>query len=94
MELLEMLKRETEVTSIIYLYEENGHWYAYENSAYLISQLLKGFVSIERVVLGAFLVLARVELEPELEILVKCNIVSCSDTELMISFPESMKQVA
>lgn len=91
---MEILKRETEVTSNIYLYEENGRWYAYENSAYLISQLLKDLVSIERVVHDTFLVLARVELEPEPEILVRCYIVSCSDTELMISFPDSMKQVA
>ena len=94
MELLDILKRESELTSIAYVYEIEGRWYAYEHSAHLISKLLKGLVSLERIVHDTFLTLSRVEIEPEPEILVKCHILSCSDTELMISFPDSLKQVA
>lgn len=39
MEILDILTRESENTQQVYLYEEEGHWYAYERSAQLIKQL-------------------------------------------------------
>lgn len=42
MEILDILTRESENTQQVYLYEEEGHWYAYERSA----QLIKQFISV------------------------------------------------
>lgn len=92
--LLDILRRESELNPVIYLYEDSGYWYAYEHSAHLISELLQGLVSIERVIYDTCLSLNRVEIEPDLKLLEGCIIVSCSDTELMISFPESLKRIA
>lgn len=92
--LLDILRRESEQNPVVYLYEENGYWYAYEHSAHLICELLQGLVSIERVIYDTYLSLSCVEIELELQILERCSIVSCSDTELMISFPNSSKRVA
>ena len=36
MEILEILSRESENTQHVYVYEENGRWYAYERSAQLV----------------------------------------------------------
>lgn len=50
MEILDILTRESENTQQVYLYEEEGHWYAYERSAQLIKQLFKGLVKIKQFV--------------------------------------------
>lgn len=96
MELLDILKRESEVTSTVYLYEESGHWCAYERSAYLLSKLLKGTVTVKTLIYDAFLVLNMVELDLDFDLLKELSITSCSDTELIVDFLESspLKKVA
>ena len=48
MEMLDILSRESENTYQVYLYEEEGKWYAYERSAQLVKQLLNGLVKIKQ----------------------------------------------
>ena len=49
MEILEILSRESENTQHVYVYEENGRWYAYERSflggpLHFLSELRKAFI--------------------------------------------------
>ena len=46
MEILEILSRESENTQHVYVYEENGRWYAYERSAQLVKYLLAELLKI------------------------------------------------
>lgn len=46
-DIIKILQREQEESNRIYLYEENGCWYAYERSAFYLSQMLKG-IALER----------------------------------------------
>ena len=50
MEILEILSRESENTQHVYVYEENGRWYAYERSAQLVKYLLAELVKIKQFV--------------------------------------------
>ena len=47
MEILEILSRESQH---VYVYEENGRWYAYERSAQLVKYLLAELVKIKQFV--------------------------------------------
>ncbi|GFZ39360.1 hypothetical protein [Bacteroides nordii] len=89
MEILDILTRESENTQQVYLYEEEGHWYAYEHSAQLIKQLFKGLVKIKQFVNTTYdIILDRVEID--LGVLIeKCPITLCSDSEMMIEYPRS-----
>ena len=92
MEILEILKREAEVSSLVYLYEEEGHWYAYEHSAILICKLLKGIVTIKQFIHDTYeLLLEKVEIL-DITLLNGCFITSCSDTELVITYPGNSEQ--
>ncbi|WP_455585292.1 hypothetical protein [Bacteroides sp.] len=87
MEMLEILSRESENTQHVYVYEEEGHWYAYERSAQLVKQIFKGLVKIKQFVNTTYdIILDRVEVD--LNALVeKCPITLCSDTEMTIECP-------
>lgn len=86
MEILEILARESENTRNVYLYEEKGHWYAYEHSACLIKQMLKGIVKIRQVVCELYdVILDRVEVD--IDVLVCCPIALCSDSEMILELP-------
>lgn len=83
MEILDILTRESEVTRQAYLYEEQGKWYAYENSAYLLKLLLKGTANIKLFVNSTYeIMLDRAEID--LAQLLQLPIMSCSDSELVI----------
>ena len=78
MEMLDILTRESENTQQVYVYEEEGHWYAYERSAQLVKKILNGIVRI---------ILDRVEVDLA-TLIEKCPIVLCSDSEIVIECPE------
>lgn len=84
MEILDILSRESEVSSNAYIYEENGHWYAYENSAFLLKDLLKGVLTVQKFINDIY-DLALHKVEVDLAWLSRCCITSCSDTELVIA---------
>ena len=52
-----------------YLFEENGHWYAYEHSANRIEKFVKGFVDFKHKVQD---VCGRIKIEIDLNVLEKC----------------------
>lgn len=86
MELLEILKRESEDSSQVYLYEEAGRWYAYEHSAILICNFLKGAVTIKQFIHDTYeLILNKVEIT-DFSILEKCLVTSCSDSEIILDY--------
>ena len=47
MEPKDILQLESSNTRQAYLFEENGHWYAYERSANRIEKFLKGFADFK-----------------------------------------------
>lgn len=86
MEILEILARESENTCKVYLYEEDGHWFAYEHSAYLIKQMLKSIIKIKQIVCELYdVILDRVEVD--IDILIYCPITLCSDSEMILELP-------
>ena len=44
MDIFEIMDRESSSRSEVYLYEENGKWYAYDRSAVLLKKLAAGAV--------------------------------------------------
>lgn len=88
MEILDILAREAEISPKVYLYEEKGHWYAYEQSAMLISRMLNGIVTIRQFIHDTYeLILKKVEIM-DLNQLINLPIISCSDMELVITCPD------
>ena len=88
MEILEILSRESENTQQVYVYEEEGHWYAYERSAELVKQILKGLVSIKQFVNTTYeIILNRVEVDLT-ALIERCPITLWSDSEMVIECPE------
>ena len=83
MDILNILKRESEMTDEIYVYEVEGKWYAYENSALLISQLLKGIVTLKQLINDTYEIMIRV-VEVEFDLLINYRIISCADKELKL----------
>ena len=87
MEMLDILTRESENTQQVYVYEEEGHWYAYERSAQLVKKILNGIVRIclSRGLGDVYKRQVEVDLATLIE---KCPIVLCSDSEIVIECPE------
>lgn len=84
-DIIKILKREQEEDNLIYVYEENGCWYAYEKSAYYLSQMLKGKLSLERFTIEndiLWLVRAKVSFE----FLPHEHFTSCGDYECVINY--------
>ncbi|MDD3038950.1 hypothetical protein [Bacteroides sp.] len=69
-----------------YLFEENGHWYAYEHSANRIEKFVKGFVDFKHKVQD---VCGRMKVEIDLGILERCSITLCEDSLLVLDCPSS-----
>ena len=90
MEMIDIISRELKNTQHVYLYEEEGKWYAYERSAQLIEQLLKGLVRIKQFVNHTYdIIVNRVEVN--LAILIRrYPITLCSDSEMVIECPKPL----
>lgn len=88
MEMLEILSRESENTQQVYVYEEEGHWYAYEHSAQLIKRILKGLVKIKQCINSTYdIILDRIEVDLA-TLIERCPVALCSDSEIVIECPE------
>lgn len=88
MEMLDILTRESENTQQVYVYEEEGHWYAYERSAQLVKKILNEIVRIKQFVSNTYdIILDRVEVDLA-TLIEKCPITLCSDSEIVIECPK------
>ena len=67
-----------------YLFEENGHWYAYEHSANRIEKFVKAFVDFNHKVQD---VCGRIKIEIDLNVLEKCSVTLCEDSLLILDCP-------
>ena len=87
MEILEILSREERRMPQAFLYEENGCWFAYENSANLMHDLLREDIHINQIINQTYEI--RIErAEINFSDLAKCPILQCSDSELVIDCSE------
>lgn len=85
MEPKDILLLESSNTHQAYLFEENGHWYAYERSANRIEKFLKGFADFKHKVQD---VCGRFKIEINIDMLLeKCSITSCEDSMLILDCP-------
>lgn len=83
-EVVTILERELNNTGLIYIYQEgDGKWYAYEQSAFYLSQMMSG-LSLGRYIMDGTLWLARAEVDVNL--LPWENIVSYSKTEYVLHY--------
>lgn len=84
-DIIKILNREQEDTNVIHLYEEDGEWYAYERSAFYLSQMINGKMVLERHLVGKdalWLVRGKVDFDH----LPHEYLISCADTECTIHY--------
>lgn len=84
MEQKDILQLESSDMPQAYLFEENGHWYAYEQSANRIEKFMKGFADFKHKVQD---VCGHFKVEINLSILEKCPIALCEDSMLVLDCP-------
>lgn len=83
-EIVTILERELGNSDLIYIYrEQDNKWYAYEQSAFCLSQMIPG-LSIKRYVMEGILWLAKVEVD--IDQLPRENIISYSKTEYVLHY--------
>ena len=79
-----ILERELNNTGLIFIYqEEDGKWYAYEQSAFYLNQMMPG-LSLGRYIMDDTLWLAKAEVD--VNQLPWENIISYSSTEYVLYF--------
>lgn len=66
-DVIKILKREAESMGqgLIRIHRENNKWYAYEQSAFLLSEMVKGQAILSRYMVNEWLWLARAEINIE-----------------------------
>lgn len=87
MEPKDILRLESLNTQQAYLFEENGHWYAFEHSAKKIEKFVKGFVDFKHKVKD---ICGHFKVEIDLGILDKCSIILCEDSTLVLDCSDSL----
>lgn len=80
----EILQLESTDVRQAFLFEENGHWYAYEHSANRIEKFIKGFADFQHKVQDAC---GRIKIEIDLNIIEKSSITLCDDSLLVLDCP-------
>lgn len=87
MEPKDILQLEASDTRQAYLFEENGHWYAFERSAKRIENFVKGFADFKNKIHD---VCGHMKVEIDLSILDKCSITLCEDSTLVLDCPNNI----
>lgn len=66
-DIIKVLEREvnTQKEGLIYIHREEDKWYAYEQSAFLLSEMMKGHIIISRYIVDEWLWIARAEINTE-----------------------------
>lgn len=85
MDIFEILDRESYSKSEVYLYEENGKWYAYERSATLLRHCYNGAVWLKKQMYSFYGVMLE-KIEVDLAQLLGLNwfVALCSDNEMIL----------
>lgn len=67
LDVIKLLEREANNTEqgLIYIHRENDKWYAYERSAFLLSEMVKGQIALSRYTIDEWLWIARAEINIE-----------------------------
>lgn len=86
MEPKDILQLEASDTHQAYLFEENGHWYAFEHSANRIERFVRGFADFKHKIQD---VCGHIKVEIGLGILDKCSILLCDDSTLVLDCPNN-----
>ena len=89
MEPKDILQLEASDTHQAYLFEENGHWYAFEHSANRIERFVRGFADFKH---KSQDVCGHIKVEIDLGILDKCSILLCDDSTLVLDCPNTSKK--
>ncbi|WP_455674145.1 hypothetical protein [Phocaeicola sp.] len=84
MNLLEIMDRESSSRSEVYLYEEEGHWYAYHRSAKSLEKLSEAALKLKEACTFYGVMLDKVEVDLERLLSMDWFIALCSDTEMML----------
>ena len=85
MDMFEIMDRESSSRSEVYLYEENGKWYAYDHSASLLKKLAAGTVKLRNQVCSFYgVMLEKVEVDLNLLLNKSWFVALCSDSEMLL----------
>ncbi|WP_455674248.1 hypothetical protein [Phocaeicola sp.] len=90
-DMVKILERELENTGLIFIYKEetDNKWYAYEQSAFFLNQMIKDNLSLERFVMEGALWLARAEVD--IDHLPKEHVISYSKGEYVLRYKPETK---
>lgn len=85
MHIFEILDRESTSKSEVYLYEEEGKWYAYERSATLLRRFCDETVRLRKQMYSFYGVMLE-RIEVDLTKLLACSwfVALCADNEMML----------
>lgn len=94
MKIPDILARESDNQRNVYVYEEeDGRWYAYESSAHRICRILEGLVTTSPFTFRKLMHKVTVDrAEISLSDLLRCPITLCSDSEIVIEYPNQLYQ--
>ena len=83
MDMFEIMDRESSSRSEVYLYEENGKWYAYDHSASLLKKLAAGTIKLKNHVCSFYGVMLE---KVDLNLLLNKSwfVALCSDSEMLL----------
>lgn len=82
--LLEIMDKESCSKSEVYLYEEEGHWYAYHRSAKSLKKLSEAALKLKEACSFYGIMLDKVEVDLNKLLNGSWFVALCSDTEMML----------
>lgn len=83
MNLLEIMDKESCSNSEVYLYEEQGRWYAYHRSAKALQKLSEAALKLKEACTFYGVMLEKVEVDLERLLGMNWSVALCSDNEMM-----------
>ena len=91
LDVIKILEREPNSTEqgLIHIYLEKDKWYAYEQSAFLLSEMVKGQIVLSRYIVDEWLWLARAEIK--IEYIPHEHIIYCDHNKYILRAPTPHK---